>query len=570
MSSRVARALAALKPATERVFKPSRLSGDCPEAWLNSRNTVNQEGNEFIEINLHSTDAVTILTHARQFYLRAEVYGQANDVAQKLASDLVEKEEIASVPQEWQFVLKDFRSHSRRKAEWEYSHLAHWKVRFDEMQPDPLVKPEDYLWLQHAIRMKFGVPDSIAAQYFPLPAVIDGIRQLAAALLKVKDAPTDELWYKQLCPWQRYNETVACYPECLTPPQVWEMFRCAGFELASQSTPESVQKDTLVSAPHVFASLFERFAQDPVFTAQYSNHWSRIELDPGKPRSPLPPHYANLVDRTARLFPAFRLQQYWWYSNPEFLKDQFSTLDGGNEQAHGIGFYGVPDPRRTVDAGLPSLLAGVGSLVADSMWARVDGQDFKEGTSSMYDATIDASKHGEDVFTKYICPEIQTELLNFQDFSEVEPPYPNEFYNETYRPILATELAHAERTGLHLPQWYTRRRKELISRPDLAEYVKDLQPQDHAAYLDLDLSKEDETKEQEAEEGEEEEIDAIDNEHLPLSERVRAGRLQMAIDRQDESGIQAVLRDASTASHYEDEERMKRRQAAQVDYRRGA
>ena len=157
-------------------------------------------------------------------------------------------------------------------------------------------------------------------------------------------------------------------------------------------------------------------------------------------------------------------------------------------------------------------------------------------------------------------------LVKTPDLTRMAPAAPNTFYDETYRPILRYEIDHATSEGIELPDWYTRRRRELARGPH-ASLVPDLAV--NAAGETLDFSGDIEDDEGAAEEEEplagtvkkgaaelEEEPaevtkDAWEDESLPVHERLRLARLQMGIQLKREDIVQSVMQGRDASSHYD-------------------
>eukprot|EP00755_Sulcionema_specki_P030177 Sspe_Gene.93784::Locus_66298_Transcript_1_1_Confidence_1.000_Length_763::g.93784::m.93784 len=232
MASTLARSFTQLPNEAYKLFKPSRFRGDLPEAWCNTKREVSVDGNPFYEINLNSDDPVLILRNSHIFHVRDTVYREARQAQKKLLQSLQKKEAIKPLPKSWVDYADVLRKGSQAQAEREYHILSRWKLRCDELRPEKEVYPHDYLFLSFAIRSKMGLVESVAAQYFPLPFVIKGIRELAQLLLGLKDPPKDPDWYLKLCPWLIPTQPTNGYPICLTPSQTFQLFRHAGSELA--------------------------------------------------------------------------------------------------------------------------------------------------------------------------------------------------------------------------------------------------------------------------------------------------------------------------------------------------
>eukprot|EP01062_Namystynia_karyoxenos_P063281 TRINITY_DN56091_c0_g1_i1.p1 TRINITY_DN56091_c0_g1~~TRINITY_DN56091_c0_g1_i1.p1 ORF type:complete len:619 (+),score=203.71 TRINITY_DN56091_c0_g1_i1:84-1859(+) len=578
----VLRPLAAARPEPWRLYQPAQLRGDCPEPWLAGRKRVMVEGNEFAELDLGaSDDPVVVLAHSHLFHVRQSVYHEAATVQRATAERLLKEEALSPLRAEWQSQLKVMRGKAQRHAEIEYNRMSRYKLRCEELQPGKDVFPHDYLWLQHALRCKYGILDAVAAQYFPLEEVVRGVRLLAEQLLHIRDAPGDPDWYARLCPWQKYNATVRGYPRCLTPPQAWEIFRAAGFELSAGLLPEGERNpaaaaDSAAHVPLVYARLFERIAQNADFTARYTNHWSRAELLPSAARQPLPMQYAKLLARTANLFPAYELEQGWWYSRVDLL-----AADPADQ---GLQFYCVPDPRRLVRGGVYSYRELCSSLIADLLYkAMVTAQRTDEGPDAavfgrMHTAVEALGPSAESDTALERAIEQLPDLLETEDVTEHEPPFPNVWYNETYRPILASEIQHADRNHLQLPQWYKRRRDELVAQfkkecQDLAPHVDDMKTD-----LDFDTPKEEEKTKAGAaaeaaeteEQDEDGEADAVDNVNLPIAERLRQGRLEAAMRVGDDNLTRNILKDSAVAGEFENAEAMEKRQRENAARRESA
>eukprot|EP00659_Diplonema_papillatum_P008833 gene8833-13689_t len=359
--SSLARQYAGLKKVKSKVFKPSRLEGELPAEWLRSKARVTIDGNNFVETNLNSDDTLLLMRHSRLFHVREEAMKEAREQQLNLLQALEKEDKIQKVPQKWETYINDLKRGSQAKAELEYNQLARWKLRTEELRPDRDVFPYDYLWLMYALRCKMCAIESFTRQYFPVAAVVQGIRKLAEKLLQVKDTPADEDYYLNLCPWITTNERVVGYPRCVTPAQAWQIFRAAGHDLSLKAKER--KDDLLLSAPFMYGFLFERFASHPAFVAEYSNHWSRVELTPAAPRAPLPGQYLKQVSRSYRSFPAFRAQQAWWYSQPDRLREE--SLE------EGVYFYPVPSVRHTLQAGLPTLRKSMSELAVTMLWNAV-------------------------------------------------------------------------------------------------------------------------------------------------------------------------------------------------------
>eukprot|EP01064_Diplonema_japonicum_P013165 TRINITY_DN20597_c0_g1_i1.p1 TRINITY_DN20597_c0_g1~~TRINITY_DN20597_c0_g1_i1.p1 ORF type:complete len:591 (+),score=173.39 TRINITY_DN20597_c0_g1_i1:92-1774(+) len=555
--STISRRYSALKYAKYNLYDPKRFDNELPQHWLLSKPPVNVDGNKFVEINLNSDDTLLLLRQSRLFNVRQEALQEAKAMQLKLLEDMEKNDEIQKVPQKWEGYLNDLKRGSQSQAEKEYLQLSRWKVRTEERKPERDVLPYDYLWVAHAMKSKVCTIESHAKQYFPLHSVIQGIKILADKLLGIKEPPKDEDWYVSLCPWFTYEEVVKGYPRTLTPVQAWQMFRHAGHKLALTLKEEN--PNSLITSADLYGQLFERFASNPTFMGTYTNHWSRVELLPSASQQPLPPKYASLLAKSYRNMPAFRVQQAWWYAQPDKLKDE--VLE------EGIYFYPVPSVRHTLKCGVPALKGIMAELAASMLWHHLadDGDiDINDELFEQLSMAVEEVEESEDAMEK-IMMELrgaESPLLAAPDLTRMSPVFPNQFYDETYRPIMRYEIDHAASEGLELPPWYTRRRRELAMGPNAAA-VPDLGVSATGELFDFDeeLAAEEELRSAEERKAAEEqarlaaeaeaaanvELDAMENPDLTLGERLRMAQLENAITTKNDKAMQNVLLDQASS-----------------------
>ena len=366
MSSALAKRYAALPARKYRVFQPKKLAGDMPEGWLAAKPQVNIDSNMFAEVNANSDDLLLLMRQSSLFHVREGAHAEAREAQLSLLDELEKKKEIVAVPEKWASVIATLKRGSKQKAETEYTQLSKWKVRTEERKPDADVFAHDYLWVMHALKAKTLLPEAYTQHYFPLPFVVSGIKKLAQKLLHITP-PEEQEWYRNLCPWIFVGESIPGYPPCLTAAQTFQLFRHAGTQLAAGVFKDN--PDLLLSGPQLCGFVFEKFAASPQFMSQYANHWSRVELSPSAPREFLTPKQSELLAQSYRAFPAFRLQQAWWYSQPHRLREE--TLE------EGIYFYPVPSARHTLQAGLPALRGAASELAAQLLWGHLaDPEEF--------------------------------------------------------------------------------------------------------------------------------------------------------------------------------------------------
>eukprot|EP01061_Rhynchopus_euleeides_P015744 TRINITY_DN26784_c0_g1_i1.p1 TRINITY_DN26784_c0_g1~~TRINITY_DN26784_c0_g1_i1.p1 ORF type:complete len:600 (+),score=245.96 TRINITY_DN26784_c0_g1_i1:130-1929(+) len=564
MSSSLAKRYAALPPRRYRIFKPHRLQGELPDEWIRSKPGVNVDGNEFMEANGNSDDTTLLMRQSRLFHVRENAYNEAREAQLSLLDKLEKEKAIEAVPDKWKQAIDVLKRGSKQKAESEYNQLSRWKVRTEELKPDRDVFAYDYIWVMHALRAKTCLPEGYTQHFFPLPFVISGIKRLAQKLLLISNPPEEEEWYRNLCPWISITDhQVEGYPPCLTPSQVFQMFRHAGHQLALGVKADN--PEVLLSSASIYGYIFERFAASPQYLAQYADHWSRHQLSSGGGRYFLNPKEVSLLVRSYRSFPAFKMQQAWWYSQPHRLRDE--TLE------EGIYFYPVPSVRHTLQAGLPTLRDASSELAAGLLWghfAEEEGLDIT--TDDVYSefrtavSEVDDEESNREAWER-VSEELfgeESPLVRTADLTKMPPTFPNELYNETYRPILRYEIDHAQSNGVEVPDWYTRRRREIATGPH-ASLVPDLtatvsgETLDFSDFEDAEPEPEPEAEAKKAEEDEDDESldgakevrDAFEDESLPLVERMRMARLQSAIKLSDEKKMKETMSARDYATHYE-------------------
>ena len=158
-------------------------------------------------------------------------------------------------------------------------------------------------------------------------------------------------------------------------------------------------------------------------------------------------------------------------------------------------------------------------------------------------------------------------LMKTKDLTRQAPTFPNEFYDETYRPILRYEIDHAASKAIEMPEWYLRRRRELATGP-FSHLVPDLSETVRGETLDFTADFDDEeepipeeaqeTKKPQNEDDDDESLEGVENvkdaaedTSLPLVERMRLQRLQTAIASKQDHMIKDVLQARDYATHHE-------------------
>ena len=549
--STLGRQYSKLKKVSSNVFKPDSLRGELHDSWFVNKKQLNIDRNPFIEMNTSTDDPMLLMRQSRLFNVREEAYKASRERQIEMLDDLENNNTVEKIPSKWEHYVDDIRKATARKAELEYNQLSRWKVRTEELRPDREVYPYDYLWLMYAVKCKMTALELHTLHYFPMQAVIKGIKNTALHLLNIKDPPPDE-WFESLCPWFQYHESIDGYPKCLTPTQAFTLFRHAGYNLALRIKEEDPNE--ILGSALMYGYLFEKLAADPRHIMLYTNHWSRSQLLTNAPRHPISSKNAELISRTHNAFPAFKAQQAWWYSQPDRLREE--NID------EGIYFHQVPSVRHTLMAGVPTLRNYIANAAADMLWyylnENIDVHNPKS-FSELSDAVTEAEQSQEAVQT--VMSELKAPksvILQSEDLTIAAPSHPNEYYDETYRPILRYEIERAAAEGLHLPSWYSRRQRELAEGP-FAALVPDLKSGSQTDFTfedDFEVEVEGKTADQNSEQAaaEEEETvneegqeieyrDGLEDASIPLVERLRISQLETAVRAKDETKFQELMSD---------------------------
>lgn len=316
--------------------------------WYQTRRRVKEMASEFVELDLASADAETMLRYAHIFYVRREV---CRDSAEKQLAMLESGKAPKPAEQAMVSCLAELNARISRRLDEELTLLSSTKKnttylstlypltseqlanaenneKLDalrkplELDPQAPLEPADYLAMMRVCEEDAcGIIDLEARckPFLPAPHILAGVRKFAASIMG-KDDIKPELDKKDLKLLSRmvlpdYTK-VGCV-EKYRPFDVTAVYRFYG---------ERLLKNGETFTRCLWGHLFRKFSTHPSFLISISKNWATTTgLAPQSPQPFLPVDLATAAWAQQQLFPALKFRAQYMYTSPEHARQAWKS-----------------------------------------------------------------------------------------------------------------------------------------------------------------------------------------------------------------------------------------------------